>query len=119
MSVVFTPQSYQSHDPLFALSGKFFTNRDGQLQLQSIGGPTFIMAYRFGLALILIGLISLIVFAVTYMNQEGDVRTLLLGASLCALGLIIRRRIARCNKIETSRFRMFRRFNERINEEED
>jgi hypothetical protein len=77
------------------------------------------MAYRFGLALILIGLISLIVFTVTYMNQEGDVRTLLLGASLCALGLTIRRRIARRNRIEAGRFRMFRRSNERITEEED
>jgi uncharacterized membrane protein len=77
------------------------------------------MAYRFGLALILIGLISLMVFAVTYMNQEGDVRTLLLGAGLCALGLIIRRRIARRDKIESGRFRMFHRYSERIPEEED
>ncbi|HEY46671.1 MAG: hypothetical protein AMJ88_11690 [Anaerolineae bacterium SM23_ 63] len=76
------------------------------------------MAYRFGLALILIGLISLMVFAVTYLNQEGDVRTLLLGASLCALGLMIRRRIARRNRIETGRFRIFRRTSERYPEEE-
>ncbi|HEY43365.1 MAG TPA: hypothetical protein G4O11_05215 [Anaerolineae bacterium] len=77
------------------------------------------MAYRFGLALILIGLISLMVFTVTYMNQEGDARTLLLGASLCALGLIIRRRIARQERIEAGRFRMFRQFRERNLEEED
>lgn len=77
------------------------------------------MAYRFGLALILVGLISLMVFAVTFLNQEGDVRTLLFGASLCALGLMIRRRIARRNRIEAGRFRMFRRFDERIPEEED
>jgi hypothetical protein len=77
------------------------------------------MAYRFGLALILIGLICLMVFAVTYMNQEGDARTLLLGASLCALGLIIRRRIARRDRIETNRFRMLRQFSERNLEEED
>jgi uncharacterized membrane protein len=76
------------------------------------------MAYRFGLALILIGLISLMVFAVTYLNQEGDVLTLLLGASLCALGLMIRRRIARRNRSEASRFRIFRRFRERIPEDE-
>ena len=77
------------------------------------------MAYRFGLALILIGLISLMVFAVTSLNQEGDARTLLLGASLCALGLMIRRRIARRNRVETGRFRMFRRISERIPEDEE
>ena len=76
------------------------------------------MAYRLGLALILIGLICLMVFAVTYLNQEGDTRTLLLGASLCALGLIIRRRIARRNQVDTGRFRIFRRFSERFPEEE-
>ncbi len=76
------------------------------------------MAYRFGLALILIGLISLMVFAVTYLNQEGDVRTLMLGASLCALGLMIRRRIARRNRTETGRFKIFRRLVDRFPEEE-
>lgn len=77
------------------------------------------MAFRFGLALILIGLISLMVFAVTSQNQEGDVRTLLLGASLCALGLMIRRRIVRRNRIESGRFRMFRRISERNPEDEE
>ncbi len=76
------------------------------------------MAYRFGLALILIGLISLIVFAVTFLNHEGDVRTLLLGASLCALGLMIRRRIAQRNHTDTGRFRIFRRFSDRFPDEE-
>lgn len=77
------------------------------------------MAYRFGLALILIGLISLMVFTVTSLNQEGDVRTLLLGASLCALGLIMRRRIARRNRTESGRFRIFRRLSERFPEDEE
>ncbi|UCF59740.1 MAG: hypothetical protein JSV37_08200 [Anaerolineaceae bacterium] len=76
------------------------------------------MAYRFGLALILIGLISLMVFVVTYLNHEGDVLTLLLGASLCALGLMVRRRIAHRNRIDTGRFRIFRRFSERFPDEE-
>jgi uncharacterized membrane protein len=76
------------------------------------------MAYRFGLALILIGLICLMVFAVTFLNHEGDVRTLLLGASLCALGLMVRRRIARRDRIDTGRFRIFRRFGERFPEED-
>jgi hypothetical protein len=76
------------------------------------------MAYRFGLALILIGLISLMVFAITFTNSTGDIRILLLGASLCALGLIIRRRTAQQNRANTGRFRMLRRFGGRSPDEE-
>ena len=75
------------------------------------------MTARFALALILIGLIALTVFVTTYMNQEGDVRSLLLGASLCALGLILRRRAARRERAESGRFRMLRSLSAR--EEED
>ena len=71
------------------------------------------MTARFALALILIGLITLMVSVTTYMNQEGDVRSLLLGASLCALGLILRRRVARRERAESGRFRLLRRFSER------
>ena len=77
------------------------------------------MTARFALALILIGLITLMVFVTTYMNQEGDVRSLLLGASLCALGLILRRRVARREQAEPSRFRMLRRLSERREEDEN
>ena len=77
------------------------------------------MTARFALALILIGLIALTVFVATYMNQEGDVRSLLLGASLCTLGLIIRRRVARRERTETGRFRMLRRLSERGKEEDE
>ncbi len=67
------------------------------------------MSSRFGLALIMLGLLALLVFVVTYLNGEGDARSLLLGASLCALGLILRRRAARRNDVESGRFRMLRR----------
>jgi len=77
------------------------------------------MTARFALALILIGLITLIVFVTTYMNQEGDVRSLLLGAILCALGLILRRREARRERAESGRFRMLRRLSERGEEDEN
>lgn len=77
------------------------------------------MTARFALALILIGLIALTVFVTTYMNQEGDVRSLLLGASLCTLGLILRRRVARRERAESGRFRMLRRLSARGEEDEN
>lgn len=77
------------------------------------------MTARFALALILIGLITLMVSVTTYMNQERDVRSLLLGASLCALGLILRRRVARRERAESGRFRMLRRFSERGEDDEN
>ena len=77
------------------------------------------MTARFALALILIGLIALTVFVTTYMNQDGDVRSLLLGASLCTLGLIIRRRVARRERTEPGRFRMLRRLSERREKDEN
>jgi uncharacterized membrane protein len=71
------------------------------------------MAYRFSLALILIGLISLMVFAFSFTYLQGDMRSLLLGASLCAIGLILRRRAARRERDQPARFRMLRRMIER------
>jgi uncharacterized membrane protein len=71
------------------------------------------MAYRFSLALILIGLICLMIFAFSFTYLQGDLRSLLLGASLCALGLILRRRAARRERIESTRFRMLRRSTKR------
>jgi hypothetical protein len=77
------------------------------------------MTARFAQALSLIGLIALTVFVTTYMNQEGDVRSLLLGASLCALGLILRRRVARREQAESGRFRMLRRLSGRDEEDDN
>ena len=66
------------------------------------------MTFRFGSALILIGLITLVVFALGLSVQQADVRALLGGAALCALGLILRRRAAR-SAASPARFRMLRR----------
>lgn len=50
------------------------------------------MLARLGSALVLLGLVALTVFAVTLPAGQGDLRTLLLGAGLAALGLLLRRR---------------------------
>ena len=68
-----------------------------------------IMASRFGSALILIGLISLVVFALTLQIHQPNSLALLLGASLTALGLVIRRRAARNAQRRTARFHTLRR----------
>ena len=67
------------------------------------------MGYRLGSALILLGMLSLVVFLVTFSNGQGDVLTLLLGAALSALGLILRRRNAASTRREAMRFRTIRR----------
>ena len=66
------------------------------------------MTYRLGSALILIGLIILIVFLLGLTVQQGDLRALLGGAALCALGLLLRRRAAR-SAVSPARFRLLRR----------
>jgi cytochrome c biogenesis protein CcdA len=67
------------------------------------------MGYRLGSALVLMGLLALVVFLVTFTNQQGDVMTLVLGAALSALGLILRRRNAPPIRREAKRFRTLRR----------
>lgn len=67
------------------------------------------MGYRLGSALVLMGLLALVVFLVTFTNQQGDVMTLVLGAALSALGLILRRRNAPPTRREAKRFRTLRR----------
>ena len=67
------------------------------------------MASRFGSALILIGLISLVVFILTVQIHQANTLALLLGASLAALGLVIRRRAERNAQRRTSRFHTLRR----------
>jgi hypothetical protein len=66
------------------------------------------MTYRLGSALILIGLIILIVFLLGLSVRQGDVRALLGGAALCALGLLLRRRSVR-SAAPPARFRLLRR----------
>ena len=70
--------------------------------------PFDAMTNRLGSALILIGLIVLIVFLLGLTVQQSDVRALLAGAALCALGLLLRRRSAR-NAASPARFRLLRR----------
>ena len=65
------------------------------------------MTSRLGSALILIGLIVLIVFLLGLTVQQGDVRALLGGAAVCALGLLLRRRAAR-DAASPARFRLLR-----------
>jgi len=77
------------------------------------------MASRFGAALILIGLISLVVFILTFQINQPEVMALLLGASLTALGLIIRRRAARNAKHRSARFQTLQRLRRGSEEFED
>ncbi len=50
------------------------------------------MISRFGSALVLIGLILMVVFLVTFSAGRGELRVLLSGAAISALGLLLRRR---------------------------
>ena len=65
------------------------------------------MLSRLGSALILLGLIALVVFAIT-LPGGPDVRTLLLGAGLGALGLLLRRR-SPAPRTEEGRFATLRK----------
>jgi hypothetical protein len=66
------------------------------------------MTFRLGSALILIGLLALVVFLLAMTVQQADVRLLLGGAALCALGLLLHRRAARA-QASPARFRTLRR----------
>jgi len=66
------------------------------------------MTFRLGSALILIGLLTLVVFLLGLSVQQPDVRLLLGGAAVCALGLVLHRRAARA-QASPARFRMLRR----------
>jgi len=66
------------------------------------------MTYRLGSALLLVGLIVLVVFVLGLTVQQADMRALLGGAALCALGLLLRRSAARA-AASPARFRMLRR----------
>jgi hypothetical protein len=66
------------------------------------------MTFRLGSALILIGLLTLVVFLLGMSAQQPDLRLLLGGAAVSALGLLLHRRGARA-AASPSRFRMLRR----------
>lgn len=67
------------------------------------------MLFRLGSALILIGLIILVVFAFTLGVGQADLRALLAGAAIAALGLLIHRRVRQARPKSVGRFRMLRR----------
>ncbi|MGH2628256.1 MAG: hypothetical protein ACRDHY_16580 [Anaerolineales bacterium] len=67
------------------------------------------MLGRLGSALVLLGLIALTVFAVTLPAGQGDLRTLLLGAVLAALGLVLRRRPPAHKEDQPGRFSTLRK----------
>jgi hypothetical protein len=71
------------------------------------------MGSRLGTALILLGLICLVIFLVTFSIQQSDVMILLLGASLSTLGLLVRRRSP---KVRSTRFQTLRKL---MGEEEE
>lgn len=66
------------------------------------------MLLRLGNAIVLIGLIVLIVFLITFSGGVADLRTLLAGAGLAIAGLVLRRR-GQPGKAESSRFVTMRR----------
>lgn len=65
------------------------------------------MLSRLGSALVLIGLILMVVFLVTFSAGRGDFVVLLAGAGVSALGLLLRRR--QPEAVESGRFRTLRR----------
>lgn len=69
------------------------------------------MVFRLGSAFVLIGIIVLVVFLLTFSINQANPLTLLAGAGLCILGLWIRRRAARSQNLRT-RFRMFQRWSD-------
>lgn len=67
------------------------------------------MLFRLGSALVLIGTLILVVFALTLSAGVGDLRTFLAGAGLAILGLLIHRRVRRVHPESAGRFRTLRR----------
>lgn len=67
------------------------------------------MTNRLGLSLILIGMLAMLVFAISALNQQGDLTTLLGGAILCVIGLWFRRRAVRTKEQQSLRFQTLRR----------
>jgi len=74
------------------------------------------MASRFGSALILIAVIALVIFLLTLQVGQADLRALLLGAALAALGLVLRRRGR--HRVRSGRFQTLRRLSGRPGEDD-
>ena len=67
------------------------------------------LLFRLGSALILIGLVALVVFALTLTVGEADLRLLFAGAGLAIVGLLIHRRARQTRPAAQGRFRTLRR----------
>lgn len=67
------------------------------------------MLYRLGSALLLIGLISLVVFMVTFQAGQSDQATLVAGISFITLGLLFWRRGRRSQMRPPTRFHTVRK----------
>jgi hypothetical protein len=65
------------------------------------------MAHRLGSAFVLLGVILLTLFAVTLTAEQGDPLTLLTGAGLCLMGLVLRRRGD--SRVSSGRFQTLRK----------
>jgi hypothetical protein len=76
------------------------------------------MMYRFGSALILLGVIALTIFVITLSGEQSDYRFLLSGCLLCVLGLILHRRHAPA-KVDSGRFQTMRHLFGRTPEEDE
>lgn len=74
------------------------------------------MLARLGSSLVLLGVIGLVVFLVTASAGQAVAPALLLGASLAALGLLLRR-LGRPRRAPPARFRLVRRLLGRAEEE--
>lgn len=66
------------------------------------------MITRMGSALILIGIVLMVIFLVTSSAGQGNLRLLLAGAGISALGLLLRRR-RRDQETANGRFQTLRR----------
>jgi len=75
------------------------------------------MAYRLGSAFVLLGVILLTLFVVTLAAEQGDPLTLLAGAGLSIMGLVLRRRGAA--RVASSRFQTLRKLLGSEEEEEE
>ena len=67
------------------------------------------MLYRLGSALILIGLIALVVFLVTFQTGQSDRTTLVVGILLTSIGLVFWRRGRRSRMVPPTRFHTVRK----------
>lgn len=72
---------------------------------------------RLGSALVLIGIILMVIFLVTNSAGQGNLRLLLAGAAVSALGVLLRRR--RPERADSGRFRTLRRLMGEVEETEE